>query len=110
MHDFYDTASDRYTVTDTNGVETVKTFAEVKGDIEKELRRIAALECLTTNLQRRAYANRKVNEDAKSSRLDEIAKADGAKVRTSSWFALDGAVVRGFMVPSRDVLPGARAF
>lgn len=110
MHDFYDTASDRYTVTDTNGVETVKTFDEVKGDIEKELRRIAAVECLTTNLQRRAYANRKAGEDATVSRLDEIAKADGTRVRTSPWFALDGAVVRGFMVPSRDVLPGARAF
>ncbi len=110
MRDFYDVSSDRYTTTDTNGVETVKTFDEVKTDIEKELRLLAAVECLTTNLQRRAYANRKPGEDAKGSRLDAIAKADGSKVHTSPWFSLDRAFVPGFMVDSSAVLPGAQAF
>ena len=110
MHDYYDTSTERYTVKGTNGIETVKTFDEVKGEIEKELRRIAAVECLTTNLQRRAYANLVQGESAKKSRLDEIAKADGKKVSTSHWFSLDGAVVKGFMSSTSDILPGAHGF
>ncbi len=110
MHDYYDTSTERYTVKGTNGVETVKTFDEVKGEIEKELRRVAAVECLTTNLQRRAYANLAAGENAAKSRLDEIAKADGKKVETSNWFSLDGAVVPGFMSRTDDILPGANGF
>ncbi len=110
MHDYYDTSTERYTVKGTNGIETVKTFDEVKGEIEKELRRVAAVECLTTNLQRRAYANLAQGESAAKSRLDEIAKADGQKVQTSDWFSLDGAVVKGFMSVTSDILPGARGF
>lgn len=110
MHDYYDTSTERYTVKGTNGIETVKTFDEVKGEIEKELRRVAAVECLTTNLQRRAYANLAQGENAKTSRLDEIAKADGKKVHTSNWFSLDGAVVSGFMVAPSKVLEGAHGF
>ncbi len=110
MHDYYDTSTERYTVKGTNGIETVKTFDEVKGEIEKELRRVAAIECLTTNLQRRAYANLAQGESAKKSRLDEIAKADGKKIRTSNWFSLDGAVVSGFMTAPNKVLEGAHGF
>ena len=109
MHDFYDANTDKYTKTDTNGVETVKSFDEVKGDIEKELRKIEAANYYETNLSRRAYAP--VAKNAKPvSRLDAIAAEDGKKVETSGWFALDGKYVEGFTVRRDFVLPGASNF
>ena len=111
MHDFYDASVDRWTSTDTNGVETVKKFEEVKGEIEKELRKIAAVEYFETNLQRRAYANAEAGEDMKASRLDKIAKEDGKKVQESGWFPAEGGkVVPEFMTSAYSVLPGARNF
>lgn len=109
MHDFYDANTEKYTKTDTNGVETVKLFDEVKGDIEKELRKIEAANYYETNLYRRAYAP--VAKNAKPvSRLDTIAAEDGKKVETSGWFALDGKYVEGFTVRRDSVMPGASNF
>ena len=105
MRDRYDVTVDRYTSTDTNGVETVKKFEEVKGEIEKELRQIAALQCLETNLNFRAYAKKAAKG---SSRLDEIAKEDGLKVETSDWFSLEGPYQEGFMKRSYQICPGAK--
>lgn len=111
MHDFYDASIDRWTSTDTNGVETVKKFEEVKSEIEKELRKIAAVEYFETNLQRRAYANAEAGEDMKLSRLDKIAKEDGKKVQESAWFPADGGkIVPEFMASAYSILPGARNF
>ena len=110
MWDLYDQyKDDRYTSTDTNGVETVKSFEEVKDDIEKELRRIAAVECLETNLVRRVYAT-VTGEANKASRLDALAAEDGKTVQDSQWFSLDGKNVEGFTTPATLVCPGARNF
>ena len=107
MHDLYDTTVDRYTTTDTNGVEHVKKFEEVQGELEKELRKIAAVQFFETNVNFRAYGTKAA---AGSSRLDEIAKEDGLKVVTSDWFTLDGAFQEGFMVRATSVCPGANGF
>ena len=106
MRDRYDVVSDKYTVTDTNGVETVKKFEEVKGEIEKELRLMAAVEFFRTNLNIRAYA---VKAKAGSSRLDEIAAEDGKKVVVSDWMTLSDRYVEGFMRRIASVFPGAEA-
>ena len=106
MRDRYDVVSDKYTVTDTNGVETVKKFEEVKGEIEKELRLMAAVEFFRTNLNIRAYA---LKAKAGSSRLDEIAAEDGKKVAVSDWMTLSDRYVEGFMHRIASVFPGAEA-
>lgn len=108
MRDRYDATLDRYTTTDTNGVETVKAFDEVKGEVEKDLRTLTALEFYETNLNFRAYATRPATP--KASRLDEIAKEDNLRVQTSPWFALDGSFKQGFMVRASQVLPKTRSF
>jgi len=110
LHDYYDSSLDRFTSTDTNGVETVKTFEEVQDEIEKELRKIAAVEYFTTNLQRRAYADFAEGEDVKASRLDRIAAEDGMQVVESDWFSLDGGFVEGFMRRAESIAPGSREF
>ena len=108
MHDLYDTTIDRYTSTDTNGVEHVKKFEEVQGELEKELRKIAAVQFFETNVNYRAYG---AKASAGSSRLDEIAKEDGLKVATSDWFSpTDESYQEGFMVRSSRVCPGASGF
>ena len=107
MRDRYDVTVDKYTSTDTNGVETVKTFEDVKDGIEKELRQIAAVQYFETNLNSRAYGMRSING---GSRLDEIAKEDGAKVETSDWFAVDGSYQDGFMKRAFQICPGAQGF
>ena len=107
MHDLYDTTIDKYTSTDTNGVEHVKKFEEVQGEIEKELRRIAAVQYFETNLNFRAYGTKAAKG---SSRLDEIAKEDGLKVSTSDWFAVDGTFQEGFMSRATSICPGAEGF
>ena len=107
MHDLYDTTIDKYTSTDTNGVEHVKQFEEVQGEIEKELRRVAAVQYFETNLNFRAYATKAAKG---SSRLDEIAKEDGLKVSTSDWFALGGEYQEGFMTRASRICPGANGF
>ena len=107
MRDRYDVTVDKYTSTDTNGVETVKKFEEVKGEIEKELRLIAAVQFFETNLNQRAYA---VKAAKGSSRLDEIAKEEGLKVKTSDYFTIDGAYQEGFMKRATAICPGATAF
>jgi hypothetical protein len=58
MRDHYDVTVDKYTSTDTNGVETVKKFEEVKDEIEKELRLIAAAQYFETNVTARAYGQK----------------------------------------------------
>lgn len=107
MRDRYDVTIDKYTSTDTNGVETVKKFEDVKAGIEKELRQIAAVQCLETNLNVRAYAQKAAKG---ASRLDEIAKEEGLKVQTSDWFALDGGYQEGFMKRTYQICPGAKGF
>ena len=107
MQDLYDTKIDKYTTTDTNGVEHVKAFDEVRGELEKELRKIAAVQYFETNIGFRAYS---VKAAAGSSRLDEIAKEDGRKVITSDWFSLDGAFQEGFMSRAQSICPGASGF
>ena len=110
MRDFYDASLDRYTSTDTNGVEVVKKFEEVSAEIEKELRKVAAVEYYTTNLQRRAFADLADGEDKMASRLDKIAKEDGLETKVSDWFSADGKFVEGFMVRRETICPGARDF
>ena len=107
MRDQYDATIDKYTSTDTNGVETVKKFEEVKSGIEKELKQIAAVYYFETNLNFRAYA---VKAAKGGSRLDEIAREDGLKVETSDWFSADGGYQDGFMVRASRVCPGAKGF
>ncbi len=109
--DLYDQYKDeRYTSTDTNGVETVKSFDEVKDELEKELRQIAAVEFYESSLARRAYANWAEGEDRSVSRLDKIAGEDGKTVEESGWFALDGSWHEGFTMRATSVCPGARGF
>ncbi|MBQ3097464.1 MAG: SurA N-terminal domain-containing protein, partial [Kiritimatiellae bacterium] len=105
----YDATLDRFETQTTNGVVT-KKFEEVKGIIEKELQLIASIEAYRTNLLFRAYpSDGKV--DAKVSRLDQIAKEDKAKVRTSPRFALDGSrYVAGFMSRPSAFAPGVPGF
>ena len=107
MRDRYDVTIDKYTTTDTNGVEKVKPFEDVKKGIEKELRQIAAVQYFETNLNNRAYG---VKSMSNASRLDEIAKEDGVKVETSDWFAVDGAYQDGFMKRASQICPGAQGF
>jgi len=109
MRDHYDATLDRFETQTTNGVVT-KKFEEVKGVIEKELQLIASIEAYRTNLLFRAYpSDGKV--DAKASRLDQIAKEDKAKVRTSPRFALDGSrYVAGFMSRPTAFAPGVPGF
>ena len=107
MRDRYDVTVDKYTSTDTNGVEKVKKFEEVKAGIEKELRQIAAVQFFETNVNNRAYAKKAAKG---SSRLDEIAKEDGLKVETSDWFAVDGGYQDGFMKRLSQICPGAQGF
>ena len=105
MRDHYDATLDRYETQTTNGVVT-KKFEEVKGAIEKELQLIASIEAYRTNLLFRAYpADGGVADNA--SRLDQIAKEDNAKIRTSPRFALDGSrYVPGFMSRPSAFAPG----
>lgn len=107
LHDRYDVSLDRYTTTDTNGVEQVKTFDEVKGELERELRLIAAVQFFETNVNQRVYG---VKAAPKASRLDEIAKEDKLNVQTSDWFATDGSWLEGFMKRPEQILPGAQGF
>ena len=108
MRDLYDSTVDRYTSTDTNGVETVKKFEEVKAEVEKEARRRAAVQFFETNLNFRAYGTKAAEG---SSRLDEIAKEEGRKVETSEWFTLDErAYNEGFMRRASTICPGANGF
>ena len=107
LRDHYDATVDRYTSTGTNGVETVKKFEEVRAEVEKEVRRIAAVQFFETNLNFRAYA---VKAAEGSSRLDEIAKEDGKKVETSDWFSNDGGFQEGFMRRASQICPGANGF
>lgn len=107
LRDYYDSTSEKYTVTDTNGVESVKKFEEVKTQVEMEVRKIAALTYFETNLNARAYS---VKAAKGSSRLDEIAKEDGLKVEESDWFALDGSWHEGFVSRTAHILSGAKDF
>ncbi len=107
LHDHYDATIDQYTTTDTNGVESVKKFEDVKAQVEKEVRRIAAVQYFETNLNRLAYAI-KAKEGA--SRLDEIAKESGLKVETSDWFSLNGQVQEGFSKALNSIIPGVEGF
>ena len=108
VRDLYDSTVDRYTSTDTNGVEVVKKFEEVRAEVEKEARRIAAVQFFETNLNFRAYGTKAA---AGASRLDEIAKEDGLKVQTSDWFSTDpGAYQDGFMRRASQICPGANGF
>ena len=107
MRDRYDVTADKYTTKDTNGVETVKKFEEVKAEIEKELREIAAVQYFETNLNARVWG---VKPAAGLSRLDEIAKEESLTVETSGWFAADGSYKDGFMNRATSVCPGADGF
>ena len=107
LRDYYDVTVDKYTTTDTNGVETVKKFEDVRAEVEKEVRLIESVQCLTTSLVSRVYG---VKAAEGKSRLDEIAAESGAKVETSDWFALDGNYKDGFMRRATSICPGAQNF
>lgn len=107
LHDHYDATVDRYTTTDTNGVESVKKFEDVKDQVEKEVRRIAAVQYFETNLNRLAYA---VKSQKGASRLDEIAADRGLKVETSDWFSLEGGAIEGFSKSINSIAPGVEGF
>ena len=107
LRDHYDVTVDKYTTTDTNGVETVKKFEDVRAEVEKEVRLIESVQCLVTNLTARVYG---VKAAEGTSRLDEIAAESGAKVVTSDWFALDGKYKDGFMKRASQICPGAQSF
>ena len=107
LRDHYDVTVDKYTTTDTNGVETVKKFEDVRAEVEKEVRLIESVQCLTTGLVSRVYG---VKAAEGKSRLDEIAAESGAKVETSDWFALDGNYKDGFMKRATAICPGAQSF
>jgi hypothetical protein len=109
MRDHYDATLDRFETQTTNGVVT-KKFEEVKDILEKELQLIASIEAYRTNLLFRAYPA-DVKPGDKASRLDQIAKEDKAKVRTSPRFALEGArYVPGFMSRPSAFAPGVPGF
>ncbi len=107
LRDHYDATVDRYTTTDTNGVESVKKFEDVKEQVEKEVRRIAAIQYFETNATHLAYS---VKAAEGKSRLDEIAAQFGLKVETSDWFAPEGGYAEGFMKSMASILPGAEGF
>ena len=107
LRDHYDVTVDKYTTTDTNGVETVKKFEDVRAEVEKEVRLIESVQCLTTGLVWRVNG---VKAAEGKSRLDEIAAESGAKVETSDWFALDGNYKDGFMKRTSQICPGAQSF
>ena len=107
LRDHYDVTVDKYTTTDTNGVETVKKFEDVRAEVEKEVRLIESVQRLVTNLTARAYG---VKAAEGKSRLDEISAEDGVAVVTSDWFSLDGAYKDGSMKRTSLICPGAQNF
>ena len=106
LRDHYDVTVDKYTTTDTNGVETVKKFEDVRAEVEKEVRLIESVQCLVTNLTSRVYG---VKPAEGKSRLDEIAAESGLKVETSDWFSLEGPYKDGFMKRATAICPGAQS-
>ena len=107
LRDHYDVTVDKYTETDTNGVETVKKFEDVRAEVEKEVRLIESVQCLLTNLTARVYG---VKAAEGKSRIDEIAAESGLKVETSDWFSTEGPYKDGFMKRSSLICPGANGF
>ena len=105
LRDHYDVTVDKYTSTDTNGVETVKKFEEVRDLVDKEVRQVEAVEYFVTNLNSRVYG---VKAAEGKSRLDEIAAEEGRKVVTTDWFAPDGTYKEGFMKRAYQICPGAQ--
>ena len=105
LRDHYDVTVDKYTSTDTNGVETVKKFEEVRDLVDKEVRQVEAVEYFVTNLNSRVYG---VKAAEGKSRLDEIAAEEGRKVVTTDWFAPDGTYKEGFMKRAHQICPGAQ--
>ena len=105
LRDRYDVTVDRHTSTDTNGVETVKKFEEVRDLVDKEVRQVEAVEYFVTNLNSRVYG---VKAAEGKSRLDEIAAEEGLKVVTTDWFAPDGTYKEGFMKRAYQICPGAQ--
>ena len=105
LRDHYDVTVDKYTSTDTNGVETVKKFEEVRDLVDKEVRQVEAVEYFVTNLNSRVYG---VKAAEGKSRLDEIAAEEGRKVVTTDWFAPDGTYKEGFMKRTYQICPGAQ--
>ena len=110
IQDYYDLNIAKYTSTDTNGVETVKALDEVKTEIDRELRIAAAVDTISVDLQRRAYADLAEGEDKSVSRIDKIAAEEGATVTESDWFSVSGNRVEGFMQYATSIAPGARDF
>lgn len=109
LHDLYDASGDKYKSTDTNGVETVKAFDEVKGEIEKEYRQSLAVNYFVTNLNDRAFAG--LTDGVKGdSRVDKIAAEEGLKVAESDWFSAGDNffMLEGFAVHPGLVLPGVK--
>jgi hypothetical protein len=98
MLDFYDANYDRYVSYDTNGVEVVKKFEEVKPEIEKELRKVAAVD----------YYREKF--ESSTNQLEEIAKELKLKVAESPWLAEDGSVHEGFSSSVYSFAPGTEDF
>ena len=101
--DTYNDRIDKYTSKDTNGVEVVKKLDEVRGELEKELRRDAAVEFYLTNLNERVFV---ADSASVISRLDQIAAEDSLKVQTSGWIAVTGKAIDGFAVRPESIFPG----
>ncbi len=112
LHDRYDATSKRFETTGTNGVTVTKTFDQVKGILENELKVIASVEAYRTNLLFRVYPqDEKAAADFKTDRLEKIAAEEKVKVETSKPFALDGrGYVKGFMVYPSQIAPGCEGF
>ena len=109
LRDLYDVSLQKYTSVDTNGVETVKKFEEVRDEIEKDLRLKLALDFFVTNLNDRAFAGL-ADGVAAASRVDKIAKEEGQPVKESDWFSAgdDFFMLEGFAVHPGMVLPGVK--
>ena len=108
LHDFFDANGEKYQKLSTNGVDRIAmTFDEAKDKVEAELKRIAAVQCLETNLIARVYG---VKAAEGASRLDEIAKEDGRAVALSREFALEGNTVEDFMLAPEAICRGAENF
>lgn len=115
VRDRFDVTIDRYTTTDTNGVETVRKFEDLtkdeRGAIERELRQIAAVTFFETNLNMRVYGQAADGKPKPAgSCLDAVAKEMGAKVETSGWFSLEEGSREGFMVHPMTIFPGAKEY
>ncbi len=111
VRDRYDSDLSRFETQTTNGVVT-KAFEDVKGMLEGELKLIASLDALRTNLLFRAYPGEETAKGTnRVSRLEQIAAEEKQPVRESPLFSLEGVkYVAGFMSRPSAFLPDVESF